>query len=95
VKFGILKSCAIRCVTLFPATVVQAAAIHYWVQTPYRYFPIEPHLVFPLFQFLPLRAKVAVAERWAPGNYTKYKDDRGEMVRHMLDIELLTTTELI
>jgi SAM-dependent methyltransferase len=29
----------------------------YWVQTPNRYFPIEPHVLLPGFQFLPAGAR--------------------------------------
>ena len=37
----------------FAAEVHRLAARH-WIQTPYRYFPIEPHWLFPGFQFMPV-----------------------------------------
>lgn len=36
----------------------------YWVQTPNRYFPIEPHALFPLFQFFPRSLKIFVFGWW-------------------------------
>ena len=36
----------------------------YWVQTPDRRFPIEPHLVTPFLHWLPKRARVAIARRF-------------------------------
>jgi hypothetical protein len=49
------------------AELVGTSAPRYWVQTPYRYFPIEPHFVVPGMQFLPLGARAAIAERWHAG----------------------------
>ena len=35
-----------------------------WVlQTPSRWFPVEPHFLFPYFNFLPLRVKVFLLQR--------------------------------
>jgi hypothetical protein len=49
------------------AKAVRALGDHHWVQTPYRYFPIEPHWLFPGFQFLPVRARVLITPIWPLG----------------------------
>jgi hypothetical protein len=53
----------------FAARVHELAPAH-WVQTPNRYFPIEPHWGVPGMQFLPLRARMWVAAHWAWGRRT-------------------------
>jgi hypothetical protein len=49
-----------RCRLRF-AEAVHALAPAYWVQTPYRYFPIEPHWIAPGMQFLPVVVRREVA----------------------------------
>ena len=46
------------------AEVILRNASRHWVQTPNRYFPIEPHWFFPGFQFLPVRGRVLVSRFW-------------------------------
>ena len=46
------------------AVEVRALAPYHWVQTPYRYFPVEPHWLFPMMQFLPVRARASIARSW-------------------------------
>jgi methyltransferase family protein len=75
------------------AESVRSLAPHHWVQTPYRYFPIEPHFLFPGFQLLPLRARAEVAVRWPIGNYARVKSV-DEALERAIGIELLSVTEL-
>ena len=72
---------------------VHSAADHHWVQTPYRYFPIEPHWVFPAFQFLPMRTRVAVSRRWPIGPSPHTADPDVAFV-DVSWVELLGITEM-
>jgi hypothetical protein len=76
------------------AEQVHAAAPHHWVQTPYRYFPVEPHWVFPGFQFLPVAARAVVARRWSLAHEFERTRSPEEVVDWVLSVELLSRTEL-
>jgi hypothetical protein len=76
------------------AEVVHRTAEHYWVQTPYAYFPLEPHWLFPGFQFLPVRVKAAVSLRWRGGHMTLASKSYEQAVSDALSVELLSITDL-
>ena len=60
----------------------------YYVQTPNRHFPIEPHFLFPLFQFLPLRVRAWLVQHFALGWYERIRD-REAAWREVSSIQLL------
>lgn len=74
------------------ARAVHALAPRHWVQTPYRYFPVEPHFLFPGFQFLPLAARARVLRHW-PLVHSR-PDSRERALAVALSVELLSRTEL-
>ena len=49
------------------ANEIRRVGQRYFVQTPYKYFPIEPHYQLPLFQFLPRRVRMALNRRFSLG----------------------------
>ena len=65
----------------------------YWVQTPSRHFPMEPHFLIPLLQFLPLKAQAKIVTRWPVGNYAAV-DAEDVAVTRLLDIELQSRRSL-
>jgi hypothetical protein len=75
----------------FVAAVETLAPLH-WVQTPYRYFPVEPHFVAPGFQFLPLTARARLVRHW-PLVHSRPGTPE-EAMNAVVNIELLTRTEM-
>lgn len=76
------------------AQAVRRLAPHHWVQTPARSFPLEPHFLFPGFQFLPAQLRARLCRSWlfSPGH-----DQRSlwrDHLRTVLDIELVSVTEM-
>jgi len=49
------------------ADEIRRVGRRYFVQTPSRYFPIEPHYQLPFFQFLPRRIRMALNRRFSLG----------------------------
>lgn len=47
-----------------------------YLQTPNYYFPLEPHFLFPFFQFLPISFRVWLLMNFQLGWYPKYNDKK-------------------
>jgi Spermidine synthase len=75
------------------AREIQRVGRHYFVQTPNRFFPIEPHFLFPFFQFLPQGIRAQLHHRWTLG-WWKKQDDYFEALAEVESIRLLSAAEL-
>ena len=73
------------------ASVIDSLAPRHWIQTPYRYFPVEPHWLFPGLQFLPQALRARAIRHWplSPAR----PDPRGAL-QDVMEVELLSKTEL-
>jgi hypothetical protein len=76
------------------AAVAESLGEHHWIQTPNRYFPIEPHWVCPGFQYLPPRGRAAVSRVWPIGSFTERRGPLRQRLEDALEIELLSASEL-
>jgi hypothetical protein len=71
------------------ANEIQRVGRNHFIQTPNYWFPIEPHFVFPLFQYLPKRIRVGLISNFSMGHHPKYPD-REIAVRKIDEVKLLS-----
>ena len=76
------------------AREVQRVGQRYLVQTPNYFFPIEPHLVFLGFQWLPATARVWLVQHFDLG-WCKRRPDRESARQLVNSIRLLRKRELL
>lgn len=64
----------------------------YFIQTPNKYFPIEPHWLFPFFQFLPFSVKVFLTQHFTLGHIKKAKNKEAAIAL-VKEVRLLSKKE--
>lgn len=55
------------------AEAVIALGSHYWIQTPAKSFPLEPHFYFPFFAYLPLDLRATLLRAMNLGYHQREK----------------------
>jgi hypothetical protein len=75
------------------AREIKRISKRYFIQTPYLYFPIEPHFVFPFFQFLPVPMQVYLVRHFNLG-WIRRIPDRVLAERQVKSIKLISKTQM-
>ena len=70
---------------------VRSFAPRHWVQTPYRYFPIEPHWLFPGLQFMPANLRAKAIQVWP---LSPAKPRGRAALTDVLEVDLVSVTEM-
>ena len=76
------------------ANEIKRVGKKYFVQTPNLYFPIEPHFLFPFFQFLPLQIKVWILTHIPIGRRSKRVPDQEQAIKIANRVKLLSKKEV-
>jgi hypothetical protein len=76
------------------AREVKRVGARYFLQTPNRYFPIEPHFLLPCFQFLPVPARVWLLQHFSLGWRSRTRDAK-EARASVESVRLLSKAELM
>jgi hypothetical protein len=75
------------------AREVQRIGKRYIIQTPNRFFPLEPHFLVPFFQFFPTRFRALLHHQFTLG-WWRRQPDYLEALAEVESIRLLDRTEL-
>jgi len=76
------------------ANEIMRVGKRYFVQTPNKYFPIEPHFLLPYFQFYPVWFRIALMRRFALGYAKAPMPDYDEAKANVTRIRLLSQREV-
>ncbi|MDZ8239676.1 MAG: class I SAM-dependent methyltransferase [Nostoc sp. ChiQUE01a] len=76
------------------ANEVMRVGQRYFIQTPNLYFPIEPHFVFPFFQFLPIEVRAELLTRFNLG-WLKKQPDKQKAKAEVESIKLLSKKQFV
>lgn len=75
------------------ASEMRRVGTHLFLQTPNRSFPMEPHFLFPFFQFLPLPWQAFLLMRFRLGWYPR-QTNKAQAEQVARSVRLLTRREL-
>jgi SAM-dependent methyltransferase len=75
------------------ASEIRRVGARYFIQTPNRWFPIEPHFLTPGFQFFPLALRVWLVSHFSVGWYPRIPDP-AEARREVESVRLLGEREV-
>lgn len=76
------------------AQEIQRVAKGYFIQTPNKYFPIEPHFFFLFFQFLPNFIQIILVLIFKLGSTNDQKMNKKRAIKLIKSIRLLSQAEL-
>lgn len=75
------------------ASETRRVASCYYLQTPYFWFPIEPHFLCPFFHWIPEQVRAKLLMRLSLGNYPKMTDF-GDAMRAVQGARLLDKRQM-
>ena len=76
------------------AREIERVGKKYWVQTPYKHFPLEPHFVFPFFQYYPIILQKFIGLKWPYSHFNMGNAEEKDILNEISKIYLLNKSEL-